>query len=127
MMDKLKIGLVSAGAFAPLAVFGQTSFNNIDNAFATVLRILNQYVIPLIIGIAVIYFLVGVLSYIRKSGDEGARAEARQMMLWGIIGIFVMTAVWGLVNVLGDTLNLKNQVPNLPDVPRTNPDDDIRR
>lgn len=103
--------------FLPMIALAQ-GFSNIESAFQTVIRLLNSYVIPLIIGIAVIYFLIGIVKYISNQGDETARKEARNMMIYGIIGIFVMVSVWGLVNVLGQTLGLDNSIPtDLPQVP----------
>ena len=60
------------------------------------------------------YFLYGVLKYLRKSSDETEREEGRQMMLYGIIALFVMVSVWGLVGVVAGTFNLDNVALPLP-------------
>ncbi|HEY4476388.1 MAG TPA: hypothetical protein VJB69_00130 [Candidatus Paceibacterota bacterium] len=57
----------------------------------------------LIVGLATIYFLIGVLKYIQSVGDETKRKEGVVMMTYGIIGLFVMVSLWGLVNVLNKT------------------------
>ncbi len=49
-----------------------------------------------------------------NAGDETARTEARNIMIWGIIALFVMVSVWGLVNVLDDTFGLDDQALNPP-------------
>ncbi len=59
----------------------------------------------LLIGLAVIYFLWGVLKYI-MAGGEGEVAEATQMIIWGLVAIFVMVAVNGLVAVVGGTFGV---------------------
>ena len=57
-----------------------------------------------LIGIAVIYFLIAVFQY-ATGADEKTRGEAHKKILYGLIGIFVMTAMWGLVaevqNIVG--------------------------
>lgn len=73
-----------------------------------------QPLIGLFIGAAVVYFLLGVLKYMSKAGDDKEQEEGRKMMLYGIIGLFVMISVWGLVNVLGGTFVLDNSTPPLP-------------
>lgn len=50
----------------------------------------------LLIGVAVIYFLIAVFQY-ASGADDKTRGEARTKILYGLIGIFVMTAMWGLV------------------------------
>lgn len=59
----------------------------------------------LLVGLAVILFLWGVLKYI-MAGSEGEVKEAVQMILWGLVAIFVMLSVWGLVRVLSGTIGV---------------------
>lgn len=72
--------------------------------------------IPLIIGVAVITFLWGVLSYVTAS-DDAKQKEARGIMMYGIIVLFVMVSIWGLVNLLGDTISLTDTAPEPPQIP----------
>lgn len=53
----------------------------------------------LILAIAVLIFLYGLVSYITNSGDESKRKESVQYIIYGILGIFVMVAMWGLVSL----------------------------
>ncbi len=70
--------------------------------------VINSVLTPvtvLIVGLAVFYFLWGVLKYIQSVGDETKRKEGASMMTYGIIGLFVMGALWGLVHVLDTTFD----------------------
>jgi len=77
-----------------------------------------EYVIPLLIAVAVVIFLYGVVKYITAGASEESRKEARSVMLYGIIGLFVMVAVWGLVNILMGTFDLNTTMPTVPEIPR---------
>lgn len=59
-------------------------------------------VITTLISIAVtlifLYFFWGLVDYIRQ--DKTTLEDAKKRMLWGIIGIFVLVSVWGLVYFL---------------------------
>ena len=66
---------------------------------------------PLLLSLAVIFFVYALLQYILKAGEE--QATARQQMIWGIIILFVMVSVWGLVNILGNTVDLDTTVPTV--------------
>ena len=68
----------------------------------TLIRNLFSAVLPLIMGLALIYFLWSLTNYMLKAGEE--QAEARHQMMWGIIILFVMVSVWGLVGILDSTL-----------------------
>ena len=75
-----------------------------------------QAIVPVLIGLAVLFFIWGILRYVvAKSEDE--QKEAKSIILWGVIVLFVMVSIWGLVNLLGDTLQLNNSFRGGPAVP----------
>ncbi len=59
--------------------------------------------IALVSALALLYFLYGVSQYILHGGDTEKRNEGYQTMIYGIIALFVMVSVWGLVGVLSNT------------------------
>jgi hypothetical protein len=77
---------------------------------------INQ-VIPAIISLTVFFFLFGLFKLVRAGDDSDARNEAKGYVLWGIIALFIMVSVWGLVNILVSSFNLDNTAPKLPSVP----------
>lgn len=102
----MKKFIIGASVWAlPVLALAQTGTT--DNAFdllGLISRVLNA-IVPVLIAFAVVYFLYGVFKYV-FSDDEDAKDKAKEVMIYGIIGIFVMVSVWGLVNILGGTLNL---------------------
>lgn len=71
-------------------------------------QILNP-VIVLLFVIATIMFLWGVIQYVIGSyGDPGKIKQARSVILWGIVGMFIMASAWGIVSIL------KNFFPQPP-------------
>ena len=72
-----------------------------------IIGILNTVVAPVIFALAFLVFVWGVVKYFYIHGEEDTkRAEGRQFMLWGILGIVLLFVVWGLVNLLLSTLNI---------------------
>jgi hypothetical protein len=110
--------LATAGAFAlPFVALAQQggSSDGIRHLLGIAAGII-QALIPIVIGLAVLVFLWGVLQYVLRSSDAG-KDEGRQFMLWGIIALFVMVSVWGLVNILRDSLGLNLATPTAPRIP----------
>jgi hypothetical protein len=112
----LKIIIPALVLFVPVLVMAQQPnaqglFNLLGMATALI-----QGLIPFVIGLALLSFLWGVLKY-ATAKDEEEQKKSKGFMLYGIIGLFVMVSVWGLVNLLGDTLNLSNATPTAPRVP----------
>lgn len=82
------------------------------------LQSLIQSLVPVIIGIALVGFLYGLAMYIFKAGDEKATEQGRQMMFWGVIALFIMVSIWGIVQVLQTSLFPAGIDPTRPpDVP----------
>jgi len=111
-MKKIKNYIPVFLAFTPFFALAATVTTLVEK----IMSILNV-VIPLLIALAVVIFLWGVVQYITAGGDEEKRKEARNTMIWGIVGLFVMVAVWGLVNVLVSTFGLETTVPQVPGLP----------
>ncbi len=63
--------------------------------------------IPLLIGLGMVYFIWGVITYVIASDEEGKK-DGRNRMIYGIIGFTVIIFLWGLVAILANTLGLNN-------------------
>jgi uncharacterized membrane protein len=76
--------------------------------------------VTIVIAIGLLTFLWGVVGYITAGADEEKRGQARNLMIYGIIGLFVMVAVWGLVYLVGSIIGVKPgggvELPGVPGV-----------
>lgn len=52
---------------------------------------------PVVAGIALAVFFWGLAKFILNAGDEGGREEGKEVMKWGIVALFVMISIWGIV------------------------------
>ena len=75
--------------------------------------LINKSVIPLIVALAVAMFMWGVVQYVINSDEEAKKEKGKQFMIWGIIGLVVMVAVWGLVKIVGSTFGIEYVIPRL--------------
>ncbi len=64
--------------------------------------IINQ-LIGIVMILGTIAFLWGMIQYIMAAGDEKKIGEAKHIIVVGIIGLFMMTAVWGIVKAISKT------------------------
>lgn len=102
--------VLAAAAFLPAVASAQQT-SGFRNLLVQAHGILDQ-LIPLVIGLAVLVFLWGVLQYVVSKGADD-KAMARSTMLYGILGLFVMVSVWGLVGLLSQTI-FGNRAVNQP-------------
>lgn len=109
--------LIALGSlFTPFIAFAQ--IQNVADLGFTIIAIINDVLVPLVFAIAFIVFIWGVFSYfIAGKQDEKAQERGRNLMLYGLIGFFVMVSVWGIVNLLVGTFELNTQLPDYPEAP----------
>lgn len=67
--------------------------------------VLLNTIIPVLIVIAVVWFIWGVIQYV-IGGDEEAKKKGRDKMIYGLIGLLVIVSIWGLVNILKTTFGI---------------------
>jgi len=57
-------------------------------------------IIGFMFAVAVAMFLYGIVEYIYGADNEDKREIGKRHMIYGIIGIFVMIGVYGILNLI---------------------------
>lgn len=68
-------------------------------------NILNPIII-LMFAIALAVFAFGVVRYVWQPENEEERSKGRTSMFWGIIGMFVMVSVYGILRLIINTFGI---------------------
>lgn len=65
-------------------------------------------IVPILMTIAIVAFFWGLITYIRAAGggNDAEKKQGKAIMIWGIVALFVMVSVWGLVSAVGTTLGI---------------------
>lgn len=100
MTKKIAFALIVAFAL-PLAAFAK--LENVEN-IATSIGSIVKILIPIVFALALLFFFWGLALYI--FGSEHDKEKAKKTMVWGVVAIFVMAAVWGLVRFIGTALDI---------------------
>ncbi|MCI0597841.1 pilin [Candidatus Parcubacteria bacterium] len=83
--------------------------------FAFLLLIISRIVVPLIFAVAFLLFIWGVFQYFIAGGaDEDKRKKGREFIVYGIIGFFLMIAIWGIVRLSVNTFGFGAGAPPVP-------------
>lgn len=76
----------------------------IDKAFDIITKVL----IPLAFAACIFYFFWGIAKYMRAgAGSEEAAKEGKNIMIWGVVGIFVAFSIWGIIALIQNELGIK--------------------
>ncbi|MFQ5540873.1 MAG: hypothetical protein ACE5F4_01350 [Candidatus Paceibacteria bacterium] len=69
-------------------------------------RLIINPLIGLLFALALAYFVWGGAQFILNAGSEEGRKKGKQALLWGLIGLFVMASVFGILRVVTATFGV---------------------
>lgn len=81
------------------------------NSLTYKLTNIGNVVIQILIAFAVIYIIFQVIRYIMNGDKPEERATIGKGVLWGIVGLFVILSIWGLVRILTNTFRTDTNAP----------------
>ncbi len=102
--------------FVPLVfpAVASAQVTNIWNMFTLILQLVRG--LAAFLGtLAIALFLWGVVKFILNAQDAKEREKGKSFMLWGIICIFVLVSIWGLVQFVIGSFGLPGGSPGYVD------------
>jgi hypothetical protein len=81
---------------------------SIETLMKSIDRVILNPVIFFLFAVAMVYFIYGLVQYLVSPNNEEVRKKSKGQMLWGVIGLFVMVAVFGIMRVIINTLGITN-------------------
>lgn len=106
MKKNLKLGLVLASMTSPMFAFAQTPLEDTLGTFSDII----DFLIPVMLSLAVLVFFWGLVKYIANASDEAAKESGKTLMIWGMVAMFVMVAFWGIIGYVQQSLGLSEEV-----------------
>jgi hypothetical protein len=107
---------------SPSLTFAQVTgpVNTVDDIF-TKFTVLGNSFVTILISLSVVWIIFNVVRYL-IAGSEEDRKKGGMSILYGVIALFVILSVWGLVYILKRTFSTgENRVQDPKDVPRILP------
>lgn len=99
MQLKLSKFGITALTLVPSVVFAKT-FGDIVNQLVGVINT----AIPVVGGLILLAFGWGIFKYIFSNADSAEKGAGKEIIVWGLVALFVAFSIWGLVSVLKDTI-----------------------
>ena len=104
---RLKHGLVGVVLSAP-AVVAAASPSTFKDLVDMLVTIMNAAVTLLITGAIVAYF-IGAVQHIVNHADSEDSWETRKFLMMGLVVLFVMVSIWGILALLQNTVGLGSE------------------
>ncbi len=110
----MKKFIITALAVAPTLALAQ-DLGNLTTLLTAVGNLVEK-ALPIVVALALLAFFYGLAKFI-FSGAEG-KDEGKTLMIWGIVALFVMVSVWGLVRFIGNAFGItQGGTADIPSVP----------
>lgn len=84
----------------------EEKIKNLGSLINLTICYLQRIIVPMLVTLAIIMFIWGVIHYVIAS-DVEEKAKGRTFMIWGIVALFSIVAMWGLVRVLANTFGVE--------------------
>jgi hypothetical protein len=87
------------------------AFQNVQKSAAApiITKIVSNIVVPVVevmFLVALTVFVWGVFGVISKGGEPTVRNDAKNHVLWGVIGMVIMLSAYGIIRVIGGTIGV---------------------
>jgi len=105
-------GLFNAGKDASQKTVNDTknnctaSIQKIGDILNFATCVMNRFLLSIAISLGLVYFVWGVVQYVLSADSAEERKKSKQVMLWGILSLFVIVSVWGLVGFMRTVLGI---------------------
>ena len=96
--------LILVNLAMPVAVFADAG-PGFMGVLATIALFLNG-LIGILITLAIIVFFWGLVQYLVNVGEQ--KAEGLKIMFYGLIAIFVMVSIWGILRLMQATFGISS-------------------
>lgn len=103
-------------ALLTLPIITSAELEGIDGLITAASGIINS-LIAVMVAIALLIFFWGLVKFILAQGSETTKLEAKKIMGWGLVALFVMVSVWGIIGFTQDQLGLPNTTNGSPSAP----------
>ncbi|PIP55934.1 MAG: hypothetical protein CO183_01225 [Candidatus Zambryskibacteria bacterium CG_4_9_14_3_um_filter_42_9] len=107
----MKKVILAALVFSPAFAFAQGNLGNLNSILLGVGRLVNN-ALPIVFALALLAFFWGLAKFILAQGNEDAKEQGKRIMIGGIIALFVMASIWGLVNFIQSAFDV-NEIQNI--------------
>lgn len=103
-----KAGISVSAVLLPGVAMAQGQLSTFQNIVDSIGEIVNS-LIPIAAGIALLGFFFGLAKYIFQAGNDEAQDDAKDIMVWGVIALFLIAAIGGIIAALESAFGLGNQ------------------
>ncbi len=74
-----------------------------EQLIAKVVQNIINPIVGILFALAFLFFIWGGARFILRADDENEVTQGKQHLIWGLVGMFIMVAVYGIINLVTGT------------------------
>lgn len=78
-----------------------------QNLLDTIVAVILNPIAMLLFAWGFFQFLWGLFLFMKDLNVSSQKEEAQSHMVWGVVGMFIMVAVWGIINLVANSFGLQ--------------------
>jgi len=87
------------------ALASAQQLGNINNLLTSAGNLV-ETALPIVVALGLLVFFWGLVKLIWGGGE--AVEEGKNLMIWGVVALFVMVSVWGLTRFIGNAFGIES-------------------
>lgn len=101
-------------ALLPVVAFAQgnpttsQAGSNVNQLFDVISNLASRS-IGILVTIALAVFFWGLVRYLFKLGGEKGAENGKSLMIYGLVALFIMVSVWGIINFVSSFFGINSQ------------------
>lgn len=103
---------ISAQGAFPKVDLQPVEYKNVPLLSKIATNIVNP-IIVMFFGLALAYFVFGVLRFIAGGEQEEVRQKGRDHILWGLVGMGIMFSAWAILRMVTNTFSIEPDAINV--------------
>jgi len=86
---------------------------NANDLFLRAYEVVVQPILLLMLGVAAVWYVMGLLRWISGAKVEERRAKGLRHQDQGLLGLIIMFSVFGLISMIANTLNVDDPTDDI--------------
>jgi hypothetical protein len=111
---------ISFGEVTTAGVCASSNMNSLSGIINWASCTLMSTIIPFLFSIATVAFIWGVIQFYLNPENEEKRKKGKSFIIGGLIALFVMTSMWGIIRIFSGTFGVKTIIPSFDNISNTN-------
>jgi len=103
-------------SYGPLTLAAEAGKDSVQGYLILIMLFINNVVLPIIFGIALLFFLVNIIRFFIIGGhDSDGQEKARKLALYGILSLVFILSLWGIVMMFVESFGFERDESICPD------------